>query len=249
MLERFILQKVNKLTSFFVYSRVACQNEGGTSLQRMVGAQTMAMGLPVSFVIQDGLLKWSGDPCELRLETFLEQLGEEASGPRIDRPAPPPKRSEAHRRSRSQGTGGGSKNAFTRMAEDMGMVKTRDSRDESEDEELMKHVSEMNRRKAEDERDMGSVVGRKSVRGFGGTVPGARPSHLKGSLWKRSRVGIVGWKERFFEQDGSFLVYFGYIGESRPRRRISLKTVKEVSKRTHHEMVNMCCCSLFFFPL
>ena len=98
--------------------RVACQSEDGNSLQRLIGVQFAKAGLPVTFVIQDGLLKWSGEPSDPRLEVMLESLGEEASGPRIDRPTAPARPAE-HKRSKSQGTGGGSKNPFQRLAEDM----------------------------------------------------------------------------------------------------------------------------------
>ncbi len=210
--------------------RVACQSPGGTSLQRLVGVQK-ATALPVTFVIQNELLKWAGDPSDERLETLLEQLSE-ASGPKITRlkVTAAPKRD--HQRSKSSGSGG---NFFQRLATDLGMRD--DSQDDTEDEELNSHVSDLNRRNAHARAaEEGALVGRASVRGVGGHVPGARPDVLQGSLFKKSRVGLVGWKERIFEQSGSWLYYFGYVGESRPRRRISLKTIKELSKRTHHEM-------------
>ena len=237
--------------------RVACDKDSAC-ITRLLGSQKKFV-LPVTvFINGAGNIVWQGSPTDEALEDLLEACEAEPVGPRIQRAKPPGRplsssspqqRSKNGRTGDSSGSGGFFKSvseSVNKLGEDLGAVTRGEDPHENERNQRQIERQEREERRREEERrkgmrsrgvekDAGQVIGRVSVRGAS-PAPLKRPAPLQGTLWKKSRVGLVSWKERHFVQSEEFLYYFGYIGESRPRSKISLKTIKEVSKRQHHEM-------------
>lgn len=214
--------------------RVAC-DPGGTELSKIIGSQ-MTFSLPRTFVF-DRMMKvcWSGSPLSEGLQEAIESAGGTAMAPFVPVPGSSKKTGDS-RGGGGSGTGG----FFSNMVDSMDQLLGGENKETKEEEER-RRKRERERRAAAargGQQDEGTQLGRPSVRHApGAVVPSRRPALLEGWLYKKGRLSLVApWKRRFFRQSGVYVYYFRHEGDNRPRSRIHLGELQEVSKRYHSQM-------------